>query len=348
MYISLERGKLYTVGWIAALAKELAAALAMLDERHDEPDDFEQPSTDDNSYHWGRIGHHNIVIASLSAGIYGTTSAATTAKDMLSSFPSIKVGLMVGIGAGIARPEQGRDIRLGDIVVSLPQGQSGGVLQYDLGKRRTSEDQGHISHTFKRSGSLASPPGALLKALTSLQARVKMEGSNVPSFLETMVERYPRMAMNEPNNPGFVYQGQENDKLFEASCIHKSGTGCDDCDLTRTIPRDARPDPEVPRVHYGVIASGNKLVKDAVERDSILNESGEDCICLEMEAAGLMNSFPCLVIRGICDYADSHKNDVWQEYAAATAAAYAKDFLGSVKNKDLAKTKRAIDLLQNS
>jgi nucleoside phosphorylase len=175
-----------------------------------------------------------------------------------------------------------------------------------------------------------------------------MEGSNVPSFLETMLARYPRMARNEPNNPGFVYQGQENDKLFEASYIHKSGTGCDDCDVTRTIPRDVRPDPEVPRVHYGVIASGNKLVKDAVERDLILEESGEDCICLEMEAAGLMNPFPCLVIRGICDYADSHKNDVWQEYAAATAAAYAKDFLGSVRNKDLAKTKRAIDLLQNS
>jgi nucleoside phosphorylase len=348
MYISLERGELYTVGWIAALAKELAAALAMLDERHDEPDDFEQPLTDDNSYHWGRIGHHNIVIASLSAGIYGTTSAATTAKDMLSSFPSIKVGLMVGIGAGIARPELGRDIRLGDIVVSLPQGQSGGVLQYDLGKSRISEDQGHITHTFKRVGSLASPPGALLKALTSLQAKVKMEGSNVSCFLEIMLERYPRMAMNEPNNPGFVYQGQENDKLFEASHIHRSSTGCVDCDVTRTIPRDTRPDPEVPRVHYGVIASGNKLVKDAVERDLILKESGEDCICLEMEAAGLMNSFPCLVIRGICDYADSHKNDVWQEYAAATAAAYAKDFLGSVKNKDLAKTRRAIDLLQNS
>jgi nucleoside phosphorylase len=46
-----------------------------------------------------------------------------------------------------------------------------------------------------------------------------------------------------------------------------------------------------------------------------------------MEAAGLMNSFPCLVIRGICDYADSHKDDLWQRYAAATAAAYAKELL---------------------
>ncbi|KAI4852088.1 Pfs, NACHT and ankyrin domain protein [Aureobasidium sp. EXF-8845] len=344
---SLERGELYTVGWIAALPTELAAALAMLDERHGKPDDFEKPSSDDNSYHWGRIGDHNIVIASLAAGVYGTISAATTAKAMTSSFQNIKVGLMVGIGAGIARPNQGRDIRLGDIAVSLPRGRSGGVLQYDLGKSRVSEEQGHTAHSFERVGSLSSPPVALLKALSSLQAYIEMEGSKVSSFLEDMLKRYPRMAKNEPGKPGYVYQGQDNDKLFEASYVHSSGAGCDDCDPTRTIPRAVRSDPNVPEVHYGVIASGNKLVKDAAERDLIHKTSGEDCICLEMEAAGLMDSFPCLVVRGICDYADSHKNDSWQKYAAATAAAYAKEFLGLLDNQDLVRTSKAIDILKN-
>jgi nucleoside phosphorylase len=46
-----------------------------------------------------------------------------------------------------------------------------------------------------------------------------------------------------------------------------------------------------------------------------------------MEAFGLMNNFPCLVIRGISDYADGHKDDTWQAYAALTAAAYAKELL---------------------
>lgn len=345
---TLESGELYTVGWIAALAKELTAALAMLDERHGRPDDFEKPSSDKNSYHWGRIGDHNIVIASLAAGVYGTISAATTASTLLSSFPNIRIGLMVGIGAGIARPKQKRDIRLGDVVVSLPNGQSGGVLQYDLGKSLVKEDHGHATHTFKRVGFLNSPPEALLKALTSLRAQVRLEGSRVSSFLEDMLERYPQMAENEPDEPGYIYQGQENDRLFEASYIHTNDMGCEDCDSTRLVPRTARRNPGVPRVHYGVIASGNKLVKDAAERDSILKESGEDCICLEMEAAGLMNWFPCLVIRGICDYADSHKNDEWQEYAAATAAAYAKEFLGAVENRDLARTSRASEILRNS
>ncbi|KAK6000518.1 hypothetical protein QM012_003764 [Aureobasidium pullulans] len=339
--IALESGELYTVGWIAALSKELTAALAMLDERHDKPKDFVKPSSDTNAYRWGRIGGHNVVIASLAAGVYGTTSAATTAIHMISSFPSIKVGLMVGIGAAIPGPKH--DIRLGDVVVSKPHGKTGGVVQYDLGKSRASTAQGNTVHAFERVGFLRPPPEALLKALSLLQAEVDLDGSSIPQVLEDMLGRYPRLAQK---GPGYVYQGVENDRLFETSYLHTSDIGCGGCDSTRMVPRSARSNPSEPEVHYGVIASGNKLVKDAAERDMILKDSGEECICLEMEAAGLMNSFPCLIIRGICDYADSHKNDDWQEYAAATAAAYAKEFLGYVDNGDLARTTKASEILK--
>lgn len=66
-------------------------------------------------------------------------------------------------------------------------------------------------------------------------------------------------------------------------------------------------------------------MKDAQVRDKLAAEKA--FLCFEMEAAGLMNHFPCLVIRGICDYADSHKHKYWQGYAAMVAAAYAKDLL---------------------
>jgi nucleoside phosphorylase len=55
-----------------------------------------------------------------------------------------------------------------------------------------------------------------------------------------------------------------------------------------------------------------------------------------------MNSFPCLVIRGICDYADSHKNKKWQGYAAATAAACAKELLSVIPAAEVAAT-RTVD-----
>ncbi|KEF50793.1 uncharacterized protein A1O9_13155, partial [Exophiala aquamarina CBS 119918] len=81
----------------------------------------------------------------------------------------------------------------------------------------------------------------------------------------------------------------------------------------------------IPVTHYGVIASGNQVVKDATVRDRLRDEFG--ALCVEVEAAGLVNDFPCLVIRGICDYADAHKNEGWHAYAAMTAASYAKEFL---------------------
>ncbi|KAL4782583.1 hypothetical protein BJX76DRAFT_358844 [Aspergillus varians] len=80
------------------------------------------------------------------------------------------------------------------------------------------------------------------------------------------------------------------------------------------------------------MASGNQVMKDASSRDRVAKEHG--IICFEMEAAGLMNTLSCLVIRGICDYADSHKSKEWQCYAALTAAAYAKELLAVVQKAD--------------
>src|SRR5215469_6038854 len=119
----------YTVGWICALPLEMATATAMLDDIHAS---LTKHPNDKNTYQLGRIGGHNVVIACLPAGVYGTTSAATVATQMLSSFRSIQFGLMVGIGGGV--PSKGTDIRLGDIVVSHPTRKYGGVVQYDYGK----------------------------------------------------------------------------------------------------------------------------------------------------------------------------------------------------------------------
>jgi len=126
------------------------------------------------------------------------------------------------------------------------------------------------------------------------------------------------------------------------------GRGCSskNCNTADEVQRDPR-DTTRPDIHYGIIASGNTLVTDAAARDLIFADVGEDCICFETEAAGLMNHFPCLVIRGICDYADSHKNDRWQHYASATAAAYAKELLAYVPAAEVQETKRALEALQS-
>lgn len=334
---ALESQHMYTVGWISALPLELAVASAMLDAEHNEPLDFAPSPSDKNIYTFGRIAEHNVVLASLPAGIYGTTSADTTVSQMLSSFPNIRVGLMVGIGAGIPSQEVA-DIRLGDVVVSQPDGRCGGVIQYDLRKAKSGE-------TFERKGILSPPPETLLKALAKLQALHERQDSRMPQFLHHMLERNPHMRKSRPSKPAYVYQGRENDRLFKADYVHSGGITCTTCDSIGEMEREERESTD-PEIHYGIIASGNTLIKDAIFRDKIIQDTGEQCICLEMEASGIINTFPCLVIRGICDYADSHKNDRWQRYAAATAAAYTKELLGVVPHDDLKRTRKASEVLQ--
>src|SRR5436190_16338005 len=145
----------YTVGVVCALAVELAAATAMLDEEHQ---DLPQDTNDTGFYTLGRIGEHNVVVACLPAGQMETNSAAVAAAKMKSKFVSIRFGLMVGIRAGI--PSVGSDIRLGDIVISQPHMQDGGVIQYDFGKTGPG---GH----FARRGSLNCPPLVPLEALAN-------------------------------------------------------------------------------------------------------------------------------------------------------------------------------------
>lgn len=340
----------YTIGWITALNHELLAATCMFDDEHELPDDFAKHPSDTNLYSLGRIGQHNVVITSIAAGSYGTTAAATTASNMSSSFPHIRIGLMVGIGAGLPRVKDRKvlkeyDIRLGDVVISQPKGISSGVIQYDLGKM--TEDK------FERVGFLGAPPEVLLKGLNTLKMNHRKKGSGVPVILQKMVEDNPMLGDYDPetDSQAFVYQGEQYDRLFDASASHidtcdqdDSERSCSHCDDSLEIHRDPRPRTN-PRFHYGLIASGNLVVKN---RDAILQRLSDNCLCIEMEAAGLMNHFPCLVIRGICDYADSHKNDRWQNYAAATAAAYAKELLQILQPSEVEKERSMGEVLGNS
>lgn len=296
----------YQVGWICALPLEMTAARAMLDKVHDQPQ--EQDPSDHNNYCLGRIQKHNIVIACLPD--YGTTSAAVVAEQMLHTFKEIRFGLMVGIGGGVPSPEH--DIRLGDIVVSRPEGRSGGVVQYDSGKA-VRDGQ------FERTGSLDRPPQTLLTALRTLESTHDMEDTKIPTFLAKMGTRYPKTQTK------FASPGAENDQLFKEDYDHSNvSKNCDSCDLSQLLHREPR-ESDIPRIHYGLIASGNQVIKHGLTRSKLGKELG--VLCFEMEAAGLMNHFKCLVIRGICDYSDSHKNKNWQPYAAVSAAAYAKELL---------------------
>jgi nucleoside phosphorylase len=228
----------YRVGWICTLPLEMTAARAMLDVLHEQPQ--EQHPSDHNSYCLGRIQKHNIVIGCLAD--YGTTSATAVALNMLSTFTEIRFCLTVGIGGGV--PSSEHDIRLGDIVVSRPEGTSSGVVQYDSGK---AIDVGE----FERTGSLDRPPQILLKAACALESKHEMEDTEIPAFLASRGTQYPKMRIS------YSSPGAENDRLFREDYRHPGASkNCDACDVSQLVDREPR-ELDVPQIHYGLIASGN-------------------------------------------------------------------------------------------
>ncbi|KAG4282092.1 hypothetical protein FPRO06_10995 [Fusarium proliferatum] len=316
----------YIVGWICALHIEYVAAKTFLDEKHEPP---EFVSTNDNNlYTLGKIGKHNTVIAVLPHGEYGIAPAASVARDMLHSFPNIRIGLMVGIGGGAPSPKH--DIRLGDVVVSASDnGKHGGVFNFDHGKVIQGQP-------FKESGFLNQPPMILRTAVQGLRAEYETEGHQFDRAINEILDQKRRLR-KKYGRPRAI-----TDRLYQPWVLHQphDDANCDHCsnDPSSLIVRAERTsDEDNPTIHHGLIASSNKLMKDATIRDELAKKG---ILCFETEAVGLMNHFPCMVIRGICDYADTHKNDQWQGYAAMTAAAYAKDLLYQIHpNRAEAETK---------
>jgi nucleoside phosphorylase len=300
----------YTVGWICALEIELKAACAILDEVHKT---LPSADHDDNVYTLGQAAQRNIVIACLPKGVYGTTQAANVAHGMNASFPNIQYRFMVGIGGGVPYPG---DVRLGDVVIGVPGANSPGIVAYDHGKTTSG---GHLKQTVI----LNKPPLNMLKAVPHLGLGHVL---SVSQTLETVFASDPTALAQ------FTCPGEKNDKLFEAEYDHlDSNQSCSSCcDETKIVPRLQRKI-DGPHIHTGTIGSGNSVIKDARTRDSLAKAKG--VLCFEMEAAGLVDSWPCLVIRGICDYSDSHKQKQWQPYAAITAAACARSLMSLLDGK---------------
>ena len=298
----------YTVGWICPLEDDLFASTRMLDQKHDR---LPKDSRDTNTYRYGSVAGHNVVMAGLPVSM-GESSATDVANNMWRTFRYLRFVLLVGIGGGVPSQDLKDDIHLGDVVVSQPTSTYPGIVQWDMGKR-------YPDGKFQRIQTLDKPPKELLGALQDLSIRV-WEGEC------TLLDNLKAI-----KNEEFQYPDDKPDNLFEANYRHVEGQHtCAECDKSMLVRSKKR---ATPKIHRGTIASGNIVMKDAETRDKVSRDLN-GVLCFEMEAAGLDN-VPCLCIRGISNYCDSHKNDGWQYYAAATAASCAKEILHSVSPEDV-------------
>lgn len=296
--------------------------MAMLDELHDP---LPTPEYDKNIYTLGSIGKHNVVIACPPVG-----TAAPDVISMTNIFREIKFNLLVGVGSGISP-----DVRLGDVVVGTLEDQ-------DLKETMSKPDSAEAENSIHIETWAATPPQLLLAALRKIKAVHELSRSRIPEYLESLKRDSPGLASR------YLKPDSLMDLLFEADYSHvtpdfaslglipREENYCRFCDKTMTLKRN----PREMQVHYGLIASANQEIKSAPFRDRhrLCRNLGGKVLCIEMEIAKMKTlfpkHFPCLVIRGICDYADSHKNKNWRDHAAIVAAAYTKDLLQYVSPGD--------------
>jgi nucleoside phosphorylase len=344
----------FEIAVICALRIESDAVEALFDEFWEEDDTYGKAHGDPNAYTTGRVGGHDVVLAFM-PGI-GKGSAAGVAASFRSSFPHIKLGLVVGICGGVPTGINAKeDIILGDVIVST------GLVQFDFGRQ--------YSDKVVRKDTLEDNLGRPNNEIRAFLA--KMAGLQGQKQLEKDTLIYLAAILAQEDFESSKHPGPEEDKLYKANYRHKhhDQTTCSICalctetldpicdvalesscvdlkcndnqqvnrDRVQKVKQAARlavngsatgeqaAVVQRPLIHFGRIASGDLVTKSGHHRDEIA--ARERVIAFEMEGAGVWDNFPTVVIKGVCDYADSHKNKKWQRYAAATAAACTKAFL---------------------
>nr|RBQ98908.1 hypothetical protein FVER53263_03201 [Fusarium verticillioides] len=291
---------------------------------------------DTNSYSFGRIGDDNVVL--VMSGM-GKANAASTAASLHISFPNLELVLVTGICGGVPTSDSSAELLLGDVVISKA------VVEYDLSRTKLGAKAPSM---IDRLRDALEDRSALI--LEELQSRAKVNS-------KASIYRYP---------------GADKDCLFASSYRHKHQSGCDICmsdseevcDASRKIScselgcdekqllsrkrldknwklqkAGREKEAQAPFVFVGHFGSGDTVLKSGEERDRLART--HDIVAFEMEGAGVWDEVPCIIVKGVCDYADSHKNKGWQNFAAATAAAVTKALIEEYPKTD--KPRRQID-----
>lgn len=325
----------FHIAIICALPLEFDAVEALLDEYYDETIKRLGQRGDANWYRTGRLGEHDVVLTCLPD--MGQGSASSAASSLLISFGRISLALVVGICGAVPTLPQKREIILGDVIIS------DSIVEYGLGKQYPDG----FKPTVKVKDTIGRPNREIRSFISGLKTR---------SMRRRLQEELSKnlAQLQGDSETDWKYPGAVHDVLFEPHYRHKhyihtqaaaclcvrcqsrSDPVCDkalegDCSTVGCAgPRIERQrlashSGPKPLVHFGAMASADTVMKSGEHRDA-LAQMGK-VIGFEMEGAGVWDNLTCLVIKGVSDYADSHKSKVWQNYAAATAASCVKAFL---------------------
>ncbi|KAH6973276.1 nucleoside phosphorylase domain-containing protein [Ilyonectria destructans] len=338
----------FEIALICALALEADAVYLLFDEFF--PNEYYKAAGDLNHYTNGRIGNYNVVLVLL-PGV-GKVHAASAAASLNASYTNLRLAIVVGVCGGVPGPYKDEDeILLGDVVIS------NALIQFDFGRRCPGGLFLRKSSVQENLGRLNKYLRSLLRSLETSRYQADLELRTAQLLQDLQVAHSKCVRKRRRRRDKYKYPGTFHDVLFEASyrhrhrglnvsCCSETDTceaafkaSCQECgcDKVHMISRSEQlnfkreleeNDPikaQDPTIHIGPVASGDTVIKSGEDRDRITKEEG--VIAFEMEGAGIWDEMTCIVIKGVCDYADSHKHKQWQDFAAATAAAAMKALL---------------------
>ncbi|KAK7408477.1 hypothetical protein QQX98_009344 [Neonectria punicea] len=260
----------FEVAIICALIIEGNAIEALFDHHWDgDGPGYGKAAGDTNAYSTGTIGRHNVVLAHM-PGI-GKGNAAAVAANCRGSFPNIKLAIVVGICGAVPFPhDRKEEIILGDVIVS------DGIIQYDLGRK--------FPDRFARKDTLLDSlgrPNAEIRALLT-----KLKGIYSRNAMQNKIVHYLKELQTESELKA-EYPGAQDDRLFEATHSHFGhGSKCNQgaCQGRLVSRHRLLKGLTQPKVHFGLMASGDTVMKSAQERDLIARQEG--VLGFEMEGAG--------------------------------------------------------------
>lgn len=324
----------FEIAIVCALAVEYDAVSLLIDQFWDgDGDRYGRAIGDPNIYTTGRMGRFDIVLVLLSET--GNVSAASAASSFRSSYPKITLALLVGTCGGVPYTKDREEILLGDVVVSKT------VIQYDLGSQYTGQFQ-----TKETLEDRLGRPGPNIRSIFAVM-ETNHGGERLVSRAAVLLDQLQRHAGQKQmrKRVKYEYPGIPKDRLYEPSYVHKhqillphqccekapchrsQKLSCDDlgCQNGYLVQRQ-RLNEQARNfsIFIGRFGSGDTTLKSGLHRDDLAQR--HELLAFEMEGAGIWDQLPCIIVKGISNYADGHRNadSDWRHYAAATAAATAR------------------------
>lgn len=298
----------FEIAIFCALPAEADAVRALFDHCWDDNGpSFGKADGDINAYSTGSIGRHNVILVHM-PGI-GKGHAALASQCRL-SFTGIKLAIVAGTCGSVPLTPEDREIVLGDVIIST------GIVELDRGRQ--------LTERFVRANAIWDMMGRPSVEVRGILR--KLEGMHPRKKMQRKLAQYLEVLSDEPKLEA-GYPGAAHDRLFEPTNRHRvQGQSCEECSCDGEMVRRRFSQRQLqPLIHLGLLGSSDVMMQSGKHRDGIARREG--ILGFEMEAAGIWDSFPCVVIKGVSNYGDSHKSKVWKRYAAATSAACIRAFL---------------------